>query len=85
MFAAETKSGSWACIKGLGFYQVNAVKCVDVGVPIGTSVCWMGGPLMHLETYSLAFLPQCINGHDCVLLHADLIYPIKSLATLWMM
>lgn len=41
-------------------------------------VGWMGGPLMHLEAHSLAFLPQCINGHGCVLLHTNLlIQPCK--------
>lgn len=71
MFAAETKSGSWACIKGLGFYRVYAVEFV--GVPVETFVGWMGGPLMHLEAHSLAFLPQCTNGHDCVLWHTNIL------------
>lgn len=70
MFAAETKSGSWAC-KGLGFYQGYAVELV--GVPVETFVGWMGGSLMHLEAHSLAFLPQCINGHDCVLWHTNIL------------
>lgn len=79
MFAAETKSGSWACIKGLGFCLAYAVEFVGVGVAIETFVGWVGGPLMHLEAHSLAFLPQCVNGLDCVLFHTNLlIHPHKG-------
>lgn len=54
------------------------MEFVGVGVPIEIFVGWMGGPLMHLEAHSLAFLPQCVNGHDCVLLHTNLlIHPHK--------
>lgn len=70
VFAAETQSGSWVRITGLGFYRAYAVDCA--GVPIKTFVGWMGGPVMHLEAHSLAFPAQCINGHDCVLLHTNL-------------
>lgn len=69
MFTAETKAGSWACITGLGFYPVYAVEFV--GIPTETFVGRMGGPLMHLEAF--AFLPQCVNGHDYVLFHANLL------------
>ena len=50
-----------------------AVECV--GVPVETFVGWVGELVMHLEAPSLAFLPQCINGHNCVLLHTNLIHP----------
>lgn len=45
LVTAETKLGSWACIKGLGFYQVYAVEFVA-----GTDfVGWMEGSLMHFK------------------------------------
>lgn len=54
------------------------MEFVGVGVPVETSVGWMGGLLMDLEAHFSAFLPQCINGCDCMLLHTNLlIHPHK--------
>lgn len=34
---------------------------------------WIAGPLMCLEAHSFAFLSQCINGHNWIFLHINLV------------
>jgi len=54
MFTAETKSGSWGCIKDLGFYRAYAVEFVGVGVPVETCGLYerdfdvLGSPFLDL-------------------------------------
>lgn len=82
LVTAETDLGSWAFIKGLGFYQaVLSSLLVLVLLYRLLRAGWRA-----FEALSSLFLGQCIIGLKYVLLRADLqIHTLEVLAVLWKM